>query len=111
LVCDRVSLRVQQIDVQIETKTKDNVFAVVFVSVQYQVRRGGGIPAEGVGPTGVHVDAHLAHARRSAMPRQVIREKVYDAVYRLTNPHEQIRAYVFDVVRATLPRMDLDQVQ
>lgn len=71
----RVSLRVQQIDVQIETKTKDNVFAVVFVSVQYQV----------------------------------IREKVYDAVYRLTNPHEQIRAYVFDVVRATLPRMDLDQ--
>lgn len=39
----------------------------------------------------------------------MIRLKVYDAVYRLTNPAEQIRAYVYDVVRATLPNMDLDE--
>lgn len=33
-----VSLRIQQLDVACETKTKDNVFVNVVVSVQYQVR-------------------------------------------------------------------------
>ena len=33
----RVSLRVQQLDVRVETKTKDNVFVFVVVSVQYFV--------------------------------------------------------------------------
>lgn len=33
----RVSLRVQELNVSLETKTKDNVFVSVHVSVQYQV--------------------------------------------------------------------------
>jgi len=40
---------------------------------------------------------------------QIIREHVYDACYKLSNTQAQIRAYVFDVVRSTLPRMTLDQ--
>ena len=36
-VAGRLSLRVQQLDVQVETKTKDNVFVLVVVSVQYHV--------------------------------------------------------------------------
>ncbi len=36
-IAGRVSLRVQQLDVQVETKTKDNVFVFVIVSVQYFV--------------------------------------------------------------------------
>jgi len=36
-VVGRVSLRVQQLDVRVETKTKDNVFVFVIVSVQYYV--------------------------------------------------------------------------
>merc|ERR1712110_837623 len=39
---------------------------------------------------------------------KVIPEKVRDATYKLSNTHSQIRAYVFDVVRSTLPRMTLD---
>lgn len=35
--------------------------------------------------------------------------KTFNAVYSLTDPHSQIKAYVYDVVRATLPKMDLDQ--
>lgn len=35
---------------------------------------------------------------------------MYDAFYRLTNPLEQIRAYVFDVVRSTVPKINLDDV-
>jgi len=74
-VVKRLSLRIQQLDVTCETKTKDNVFVVVGVAVQYKV----------------------------------IAENAYDAHYRLTDPHQQIRSYVFDVVRSTVPKMDLDE--
>jgi regulator of protease activity HflC (stomatin/prohibitin superfamily) len=69
------SLRVQQLNVECETKTKDNVFVQIHISVQYQV----------------------------------IKEKIYAAYYMLQNPQQQLTAYVFDVIRASLPSMDLDQ--
>jgi len=74
-VAGRLSLRVQQLDVLCETKTKDNVFVQVGVAVQYKV----------------------------------VTESAYDAWYRLTSPTSQIQAYVFDVIRSTLPKMELDQ--
>jgi len=72
----RMNLRIQQLDVIVETKTKDNVFVRMRISVQFQV-----LPIS-----------------------------VYDAYYRLQNPHEQITAYIFDVVRAEVPKMRLDDV-
>ncbi|MBK9735460.1 MAG: SPFH domain-containing protein [Saprospiraceae bacterium] len=75
-VASRVNLRIQQLDVIIETKTKDNVFVKMKVSVQFKV----------------------------------IQEKVYDAFYKLEYPHDQITAYVFDVVRAEVPKLKLDDV-
>lgn len=36
-IAGRISLRIQQLDVRVETKTKDNVFVFVVVSVQYYV--------------------------------------------------------------------------
>lgn len=41
---------------------------------------------------------------------QVMQDRIYDAFYRLTNPQQQIKAYVFDVVRAAVPKMKLDDV-
>jgi len=73
-VAGRLSLRVQQLDVLCETKTKDNVFVQVGVAVQYRVAT----------------------------------ESAYDAWYRLTSPTSQIQAYVFDVIRSTVPRLELD---
>jgi regulator of protease activity HflC (stomatin/prohibitin superfamily) len=35
---------------------------------------------------------------------------VYDAFYKLQNPHELITAFIFDVVRAEVPKMILDDV-
>lgn len=75
-VVGTLSLRVQQLDVKCETKTKDNVFVNVVASVQYRAISG--------------------NAR--------------DAFYKLTSPREQIQSYVFDVVRATVPKMNLDDV-
>lgn len=34
-----MSFRVQQLDVRVETKSKDNVFVVATVSIQYQILR------------------------------------------------------------------------
>jgi regulator of protease activity HflC (stomatin/prohibitin superfamily) len=72
-----LSLRIQQLDVAVETKTKDNVFITLVVSVQYQV--GG-------------------------------KDSYMDAFYKLTDSREQIRAYVFDVVRSSVPKIILDDV-
>lgn len=75
-VVGRVNLRVQQLDVEIETKTEDNVFVRMVVAVQYY-----------------------------ALP-----EKVYDAFYKLDNASRQITSFVFDVVRAQVPKIKLDDV-
>jgi regulator of protease activity HflC (stomatin/prohibitin superfamily) len=75
-ITGRVSLRILQLDVSVETKTKDDVFVKLKVSVQYKI----------------------------------IKEKVYDAFYKLDFPQDQITSYVFDVVRAVVPKMKLDDV-
>ena len=75
-VAGRLSLRIQQLDVVVETKTKDDVFVKLKVSVQFKV----------------------------------IKEKVYDAFYKLDNPADQITSFIFDVVRAEVPKLILDDV-
>lgn len=41
---------------------------------------------------------------------RVIKQNADDAFYELQNPTEQIKAYVFDVVRAHVPKMTLDEL-
>ncbi|EYU29344.1 hypothetical protein ABFS82_05G138200 [Erythranthe guttata] len=71
-----LSLRVQQLDVRCETKTKDNVFVTVVASIQYRA----------------------------------VAQNASDAFYKLTNTKAQIQSYVFDVIRASVPRLLLDSV-
>jgi regulator of protease activity HflC (stomatin/prohibitin superfamily) len=40
----------------------------------------------------------------------VLQEKAYEAFYKLEYPHDQITSYVFDVVRAEVPKLKLDDV-
>lgn len=75
-IAGKLSLKVQQLDVMVETKTKDNVFVKLKVSVQYQI----------------------------------LDDAVYDAFYKLDSSTEQITSYVFDTVRAEVPKMKLDDV-
>ena len=75
-IAGRVSLRILQLDVIVETKTKDDVFVKLKVSVQYKI----------------------------------LSDNVYDAFYKLDFPQDQITSYVFDVVRAVVPKMRLDDV-
>jgi regulator of protease activity HflC (stomatin/prohibitin superfamily) len=75
-VAGRVSLRISQLGVDVETKTLDNVFVKIQVSVQYRVQE----------------------------------DQIFNAFYKLQNGHEQITSFVFDVVRAKVPTMKLDDV-
>lgn len=75
-VSGRLSLRVRQLDVPVETKSQDNVFVRVSVSVQFHV----------------------------------LVDKIFEAFYKLDNPEQQITSFVFDVVRARVPKMILDDV-
>jgi regulator of protease activity HflC (stomatin/prohibitin superfamily) len=75
-VAGRGNLRVQQLNVKIETKREDNVFVQMVVAVQYFV----------------------------------LQDKVYDAFYKLADTEQQITSYVFDVVRAQVPKIKLDDV-
>ena len=43
-------------------------------------------------------------------PIKVIPEGAYTAFYRLSNVTGQISAYIFDVVRSTVPKIELDEV-
>ncbi|KAL9380884.1 hypothetical protein Peur_026541 [Populus x canadensis] len=75
-VAGHLTLRLQQLDVRCETKTKDNVFVNVVASVQYRA----------------------------------LADKASDAFYKLSNTRSQIQAYVFDVIRASVPKLLLDDV-
>jgi regulator of protease activity HflC (stomatin/prohibitin superfamily) len=75
-VSKKVNLKIQQMNVHVETKTKDNVFIKLQASVHVQV-----------------------------MP-----SKVREACYELDDPYAQISSYIFDVVRAEVPKLDLDDV-
>jgi regulator of protease activity HflC (stomatin/prohibitin superfamily) len=54
----------------------------------------------------VAFDCHRhCHRHRHRHPQ----ENAYDAFYRLSDPRGQIQSYVFDVIRSTVPRMELDE--
>ena len=75
-ILTRLSFRIHQLAVEVETKTLDNVFVNVLVAVQYKV----------------------------------LPEKVFEACYTLHDPEHQIKAFVFDLVRAQVPKLTLDDV-
>jgi len=72
----KMNLRVQQLDVTIESKTLDNVFVNLQVSVQYQIDK----------------------------------TKIKESYYSLDHPKNQIASYVFDDVRAEVPKLELDDI-
>ena len=58
---------------------------------------------------GLKVGIHISQVVVSVQ-YQVIKENLYDAFYKLTDSRSQITSYVFDVVRATVPKIYLDDV-
>ena len=69
-------MRVQQLNVKVESKSKDNVFISLVIAVQYVV----------------------------------LKDRIYEAFYKLSSPTHQINSFVFDAVRAQVPKLTLDEV-
>ena len=74
-IVSRIPLRIQQINIEIETKTRDNVFVNLDLAVQFKVDEN----------------------------------RVIDAYYKLARPIEQIKSYVEDAIRSSLPKYTLDE--
>lgn len=160
-VAGTLSLRIQQLDVTCETKTRDNVFVRVEVAVQFRVITVSSVEhwlfgswfeksieslkkleswfwlrSIGFEDTSkrkpwinqphcfVTCQYHLKlghfwficlltfipnHRSFNPYYRANHQESAYDAYYRLSDPRGQIQAYVFDVIRSTVPRMELDE--
>lgn len=69
-VAARVSLRVQQLNVVLETKTKDNVFVHITVAVQYQVMRAKAYEAYyKLAEPHEQIKAHVSAAIRARAPK------------------------------------------
>lgn len=75
-IAARVQLRLLQTDIILETKTKDNVFVNMSISVQFRVKE----------------------------------DKVVDAFYKLNEPDLQIKAYIEDALRSSVPKLTLDEI-
>ncbi|XLR20098.1 hypothetical protein S83_048010, partial [Arachis hypogaea] len=75
-IAGELSLRVKQLEVRCEMKTKDHAFVTVVATVQYRA----------------------------------LADKASDAFYRLSNIRGQIQSYIFDVIRASAPKLELDAV-
>lgn len=70
-----ISGRTQQLEVKVTTKSKDNVFCSVHISVQFSVNG----------------------------------QQCEDAIYKLASVSDQIEAYVSNIVRSKVPKMDIDE--
>lgn len=70
-----ISGRKQQLEVKVTTKSKDNVFCTVHISVQFAVNG----------------------------------QQCEDAIYKLASVSDQIEAYVSNIVRSKVPKMDIDE--
>lgn len=110
-VVGKISYRVQQLDVRVETKTADNVFITAVVSIQYQVLKEK-VRGSCLIRSCFILSASSAYQLTSPSRRLARRlaHQVYEAFYSLTNPAQQITAHVYDVMRSQLPTLELDAV-
>ena len=123
-VAGGLSTRVQQLDVRCETKTADNVFVDISVTVQYNILRENMYDGKRQRRAGGVLQARRPHsallcsASTSTPPPALFYPPRTEpppppratAFYKLTDPRSQITAYVFDEVRASVPKINLDDV-
>lgn len=75
-IATRMSLRILQNNITIETKTKDNVFVELSVATQFRVDENN----------------------------------IKNAYYKLRSPEAQIKSYIEDALRSSVPKLTLDEL-
>lgn len=110
----RLTFRVQQLDVRVETKTLDNVFIQTVVSIQYQVLPEKAYEAfyELTNPT-QQITAHVYDVMRSQLPTLEL-DAVFEAKEELAlavknSLTEVMGQYGFQILQALITDLDPDQ--
>eukprot|EP00984_Skeletonema_dohrnii_P011702 scaffold4692_cov115-Skeletonema_dohrnii-CCMP3373.AAC.7 len=106
--------RVQQLDVRVETKTKDNVFLTTVVSVQYQVIREKAYQAfYALTNTQQQITAHIYDVMRSQLPTlelDAVFEAKEDLALAVKNAlQETMSGYGYQILQALITDIDPDQ--
>ncbi len=114
-VAGRVSLQVEQLNAQIETKTKDNVFVVVKLAVQYKV---GADPQQvqdayyKLEDPEVQMQAYAFDVVRSHIPSMDLDEAYADAdtiaKHIQDTLHSQMATYGYEIVKALITNIEPD---
>ncbi|RSX54812.1 SPFH domain/band 7 family protein [Bifidobacterium dolichotidis] len=83
-IAKRVELRTLQDKFDLSAKTKDNVTITMTVAVQYRVSQQPG--------------------------RNIMDSGIYRSYYALADPEDQMKSYIIDALRSTVPQFNLDSV-
>lgn len=110
----RMSFRVQQLDVRVETKTLDNVFVQTVVSVQYQILREKTYDAfYALTNPAQQITAHVYDVMRSQLPSLEL-DAVFEAKEELALAvknalSETMSNYGYQILQALITDIDPDQ--
>jgi len=110
----RLSFRVQQLDVRVETKTLDNVFLTAVVSVQYQVLRENILEAfYALTNPAQQITAHVYDVMRSQLPTLEL-DAVFEAKEDLAAAVKEalsttMAQYGYQILNALITDLDPDQ--
>lgn len=110
----RLSFRVQQLDVRVETKTLDNVFLTATVSVQYQVLRENVMEAfYALTNPAQQITAHVYDVMRAQLPTLEL-DSVFEAKEELAVAVKEalsqtMAQYGYQILNALITDLDPDQ--
>jgi regulator of protease activity HflC (stomatin/prohibitin superfamily) len=110
----RMSFRVQQLDVRVETKTLDNVFLTAVVSVQYQILREKTYEAfYALTNPAQQITAHVFDVMRAQLPTLEL-DAVFEAKEELALAvksalSETMSNYGYQILNALITDLDPDQ--
>lgn len=117
-IVGKIDLRTNQSVLAIDAKTQDNVTITMQVAVQYHVDGTGAgytlqqtaAPGSPAAPGAVvpGAPAHVPGAPQASV--QARNAGIYNAFYILSKPVEQMKAYVADALRSSIPRYTIDEV-
>lgn len=113
-VAGKVSLRVQQLNVEIDTKTKDNVIVQIQVSVQYRIKQDGIYDAfYKLEDPKQQITAYVLDLVRSEIPTMILddvfekKDSVADAVSKdLT---KTMQDFGYEIVKALVTNIELEE--
>lgn len=112
-IAAKVPLRIQQTDIEIETKTKDNVFVEMNVATQFKVNPESIVDSyyKLMNPEG-QIRSYIEDALRSAVPKltldEVFEKKDEIALEVQNQVSEEMMSYGFIIVKSLITRVEPD---